>query len=181
VDSAEDNGRTRPYLEEHAVEFLTRPLVGNFAISWAAAVHVTDLKDPPSPASDFFETRKEISRSSSSGVHWHFSTVFLAPAGPVAGLAGFRPRLAGGSGWGSLPGLFEELRVIIMMTQVRLVAIVAITSHSHVTCRLLGNVEKYLGNFGFWVANHPLTSLTDISSFSGTFLGAAFFFGFNFF
>ena len=58
-----------------------------------AAVHVGVLKDPPSPASDFLETKNTIRRSSSSGVHWHFvpgSVSFLAAL--ELELAAFRPR-----------------------------------------------------------------------------------------
>ena len=57
------------YFEEHAAEFLTGPLVGNFAISSTAALHVGALNNPPSPASDFLETRNKIKHSSSLGVH----------------------------------------------------------------------------------------------------------------
>lgn len=111
------------------------PLVGNFAISWTAAVHASDLKDPPLPASDFLETRNTIKRSSSSGDHWHFvpgSVGFLTVL--ALGSAAFRPRLVGGNcAEASLVGLLEELRVCIRDDQVRLqrVVIAMVTNNSH--------------------------------------------------
>jgi len=78
---------TRLYFEEHAEAVLTAPLVGNFAISAAAAFHVGALKFPPSPASAFLQTRNSIKRLSSSTDHWLLSEGSL--------LAFERPRSAG--------------------------------------------------------------------------------------
>ncbi len=129
-----------------------------FAISSAAAVHTGDLKDPPSPASDFLDTKNMISRSSSSGDHWHFSIDFLTALDLES--TAFRPRwilgsasLIGAEPDAPLLEALDELRVC-MLTTTMVTAMVTKVSHQS-QFRLFGKAKLTMQNFAISRSRTP--------------------------